>query len=289
MQLTLTGLEVYRSCEVKGLLLGVCGDGTPFVSQRSLADMCGIEHRSVQYQSETWAAGNRTGKLAQMLVEDGFDRPELFIVVHQGKGRQYVYDDQVCTTFLRYYAEQGKPEAIKTLTLLARHGLRDFIYKAVGYDPSEDRDDRWRPFKDRMLLNSTPSGYWSVFRETADLEVASIKGGLPVDAHTMPDISVGNTWGRHWTDNRLDDVHGCRIRYEHHFPAYFPQPGVVEAWIYPDKALPAFRGWFRDVYLPTYFPAYIMGKANRGVIEEIRARSLIAVVVPAALEDKRGK
>jgi hypothetical protein len=30
----------------------------------------------------------------------------------------------------------------------------------------------------------------------------------------------------------------------------------------PDAALPVFRKWFKQDYLPTRFPRYILGKAN---------------------------
>ena len=36
----------------------------------------------------------------------------------------------------------------------------------------------------------------------------------------------------------------------------------IEAHAYPDSALPEFRKWFRELYLPTKFPKYILTKAK---------------------------
>ncbi|MFN8819050.1 MAG: hypothetical protein ACK5WY_03545, partial [Holosporaceae bacterium] len=38
--------------------------------------------------------------------------------------------------------------------------------------------------------------------------------------------------------------------------------GYIDAYAYPDSALPEFRKWFRQVYLPTKFPAYILSRAK---------------------------
>ena len=91
-----------------------------------------------------------------------------------------------------------------------------------------------------------------------------INADLSVNDKTLPDISVGISWGKFWTENRLEEQFGPRIKYEHNYPAYYrqadsnPQP----ARPYPDTALPLFRRWFRNEYLLTKFPQYILTKAK---------------------------
>ena len=82
--------------------------------------------------------------------------------------------------------------------------------------------------------------------------------------HSIPDVSVGSCWGKHWIDQNLDGQLGERIQWDHYYPDYYPQAksNPQDAWAYPDKALPLFRQWFRTEYLTTKFPAYILRKAD---------------------------
>ena len=91
-----------------------------------------------------------------------------------------------------------------------------------------------------------------------------ITAGLAVNMYTVPDISVGSCWGRHWTSNGLSRQFGDRVQCAHHYPDDFNQstsnPQMINA--YPNEALPEFRRWFRHEYLPTKFPKYILTKAG---------------------------
>lgn len=62
----------------------------------------------------------------------------------------------------------------------------------------------------------------------------------------------------------MEVKYGERIPYDHNYPEYYPQSdsNPQPANAYPDEALPEFRSWFRQVYLPTKFPVYILQKAN---------------------------
>jgi hypothetical protein len=85
-----------------------------------------------------------------------------------------------------------------------------------------------------------------------------------VNHHTVSDISVGSHWATYWKENNLEAQFGPRVQYEHNYPAYYPQalsnPQKPNA--YPDAALPLFRKWFKQVYLLTKFPAYMLTKAK---------------------------
>ena len=88
----------------------------------------------------------------------------------------FAYPDFVCLAILEYYAFDSAtptPEARKNFRLLAGAALREFIYKEVGYDPSNSVPDAWKQFHDRVSLtyNAVPRGYFGIFKEMADMIV----------------------------------------------------------------------------------------------------------------------
>src|SRR5580704_3155891 len=91
-----------------------------------------------------------------------------------------------------------------------------------------------------------------------------IAAGLPVNDKTIPDLSVGQHWGKYWSARNFDAEYGPRVKYDHYYPSYYPQAqsNPQEPWAYPDAALPAFRHWFRHEYLPTKYPKYILTKSH---------------------------
>lgn len=191
------------------------------------------------------------------------------------------------TEYYAFEATQGSNDiAVKNYRLLARHSFRTFIYNRCGYDPDRHIPDSWRNFHERVLLNDQmPVGYFSVFREIADLVVHMIKAGCPLDDHTVPDISVGLIWARYWSDNDFDTAYGPRIKFPHLYPEWFPQSAVnpVLAWIYPAQALGTFHTWMYRNYIPQKFPKYVEEKVKKGVFLPTRAQHLIAAMAKKEL------
>src|SRR5277367_6312114 len=70
---------------------------------------------------------------------------------------------------------------------------------------------------------TVPVGYFSIFKELADIFVMLIRNGANVGPQFVPDISVGQLWSKYWTAESLDIIHGERIKYEHNYPLYYPQ------------------------------------------------------------------
>ena len=178
----------------------------------------------------------------------------------------------VCLAVLEYYAFDAgsniKEQAQTNYRQLAGQALRDFIYTQVGYDPSASVPDAWRQFHDRVSLtyNSVPHGYFGVFKEMSDMIVTLGQAGLHIDASFVPDISVGQHWGKHWVNSNFDASFGQRIKFEHNFPDYFPQAAAnpQEPWCYPDAALGEFRRWLREEYVGQgKFGKYIQGKVQQ--------------------------
>jgi hypothetical protein len=277
-----------KEVEFDGVAMGVLSDGTPYLHLRGLAKLCGIDSGMLSRLVGNWTEERlkpRGQRIAELLAEQGFTGRALHITTMGPGGETPAYTDAVCMALLEYYAfdaKQTNPEvAQRNYRLLARTSFRKFIYDGCGYNPDAHIPESWRTFHERILLNDQmPLGYFSVFREIADLVVHMIKGGCPCDDHTVPDVSVGITWSTYWCRQGLERQYGERIKYPHNFPDWFPQAAAnpVSAWIYPVDALGAFKRWLYDTYIEENFPKYVGSKVSQGVFLPTRGQALIASV-----------
>lgn len=270
--------------EVDGVEMGVLDDGTPFLTNRGLARLCGVAPSAAITQAQNWVQGKRTGKLAQMLVNAGYDGPIYETITISGKPA-YAFPDHVCMVFLEYYAFESSPvseQALVNYRLMARKSLRDFIYLATGYDPNNSVPPRLRQFHDRLMTNVVPRGYFSVFREMSAMVIEAIQVGLEVDHQTIPDISVGKTWSTHWDKMGYEATFGKRIHYEHNYPEYFPQSASnpQPSWAYPLSSLGEFRKWLQDEYLIKKFPKYLQSKVKTGQLAARTAELMLSAMLP---------
>lgn len=254
--------------------MGVLQNGIPYLTQKGLASMSGASRATIFDITNEWEesagqpipAKGRMSFFKNYLFKNGYDdNQRLFIEISKNGSPHYAYPDIVCMAFLEYFAfeaQRTNETAVKNYRNLARFGLEQFIFKALDYQPA----DPWALHNSRLsLLNDTvPPGYFSVFRESTGFIGDLISSGLSVNQHTIPDASVGTTWGPHWTKNGLTSSFGERIQYDHYYPPEFPQSASnpQQAWAYPEAALPEFRKWFREIYLPTKYPNYILKKAS---------------------------
>ena len=286
------GIEVEK--EVAGIEMGVLENGIPYLTQRGLAAMAGAARSTIQDLTQEWQQAQATGVFprgrmqyfSDYLIPKGFDEPTLFIEISKDGSPHYAYPDIVCMAIIEYFAfeaQRTNDTAVKNFRNLARFGLQQFIYEALNYTP----EDKWKLFNARvsLLKDSVPIGYYSVFKESNGLMVDLINAGLTVNEHTMPDGSVGGTWGRFWTANNLDHKHGPRIQYPHFFPDEFPQSASNPqmAWAYPNESWADFQKWFRSTYLRTKYPAYILKKAKLLPGGKEEAQQLAAMYEPRQL------
>lgn len=284
-QLTMKGVLVRKV--IDGVEMGLLPDGTPYLTGQGLARLCDVAASTVINQKDQWAAGKRDNKLARLLMEQGFDEPELFTPIDGGAA--HAYGERVVMTFLEYYAFDSPNPSTKArerYRVLSRAGFKLFVYTQLGYDPDNQVPVEWREFNDRVRLHSVPSGYFSCFQELAGVMLTALRNGLKLDHRTIPDGSVGIAWAKHWVDSKLEERFGPRQKYEHNFPDYFPQAASnpQDMNIYPVDALGEFRRWMDQVYLPTNFPKYIRGKVAKGLLPASSAELLLdAVKPPAAL------
>lgn len=268
--------------EVNGLEMGVLNDGTPYMTGRGVAELCGAAVSTIINQKTEWAAARRTNKLAQMLKATGYAEDQLAIPVTSGGKRSDAYPEIVVMTMLEYYAFEApeaptREQARLNYRRLARAGFRLFVYTALGWDPRAAVPEPWRQFHDRQLLHSVPVGYFSVFKESTDFVIAAIKAGMKIDSTTVPDVSIGKLWGKYWEEDALDEKYGARIRHEHNYPDYFPQAdsNPQPMWVYPVSALGDFRIWMHATYIPKKFPKYLDSKVRSGQLPASTAELVI--------------
>jgi len=285
------GVRVERV--VGGIEMGVLDNGMSFLTQAGLASVSGSARSTIWEITQEWEAAHKTGVfrgrmayLQESLSKVGFNDPRLYIEIERGGSPLYAYPDLVCTVVIEYFAFEARKTnevAIRSFREFARYGLQNYIYRALEYVPA----DKWKMHNERVsILNDTvPYGYFSIFREVSGMIVDLINANLPIDDHTIPDISVGSVWGRHWTANDLSSQHGERLHYNHWYPTSFPQSASNphHAWAYPNAAWPSFQEWFRRIYLPTKYPPYILKKAGLLPGGRTDAARLAAIYEPTSI------
>lgn len=283
-------LEVAVEREVDGVGMGVLKDGTPYLNLRGLALMCGVDHTQIVRITADWLQTPlrpREHKIRELIRAQGADDSIAFIAVNKNGTIHHILPAAVCMAVLEYYAFEARSEndtAANSYRKLARKGFNAFIYAQVGYNPSGASDVAWQQFHDRVSLNfhTVPDGYFSVFKELADLFVTLIRGGAHLGQAFVPDISVGMAWSKHWTSENLDAVYGPRMKYDHNYPAYFPQAASnpQHPFCYPDEALGEFRKWVKEEYITKRMPGYLDQKIREGKIPAPAARAALDAFAP---------
>lgn len=284
-------LFVEKEIEIDGVGMGVLSDGTPYLTQRGLARMCGVNQNAIFEMTTGWNENRpREAKIKEALAAQGLTYAAPFIPITKEGKPHYAYPDALCMAVLEYYAFEAGPNvrdhALANYRRLARASFREFIYTQVGYDPRRAIPEIWRQFHDRVSLayDKVPAGFFSIFKESADIIVTLIRAGAQVSDKFIPDISIGGHWATHWRMQNLAERFGDSRVYNHYYPQYFPQApsNPQPARCYPDAALAEFRRWIRDVYLPEKLPDYLRAKVSQGALP-----ASFSEMALAALEDKR--
>ena len=288
-------LFVDKEAEISGIGMGVLNDGTPFLHQRGLAALCGVQNAHIGTISSDWndeVQKPRITAIKDLLAQRGISVDSPHIECRHGGRTIYAYPDAVCLAILEYYAfEAGtnrKEEALANFRTLAGQALRDFIYTQVGYDPTgQSRFEKWH---ERIALNyqSAPKGYFHVFNEAHSIIYELILAGADIGEKFVVDISIGSHWSKYWTDAGLAEKYGERQKYPHKYPDSHPQAlsNPQESWCYPVAALGAYREWLQDVYLEGgKFAKYLGGKVKRMEVAPSVAQLAIATLTPDQIED----
>lgn len=273
--------------------MGVLSDGTPYLNQRGLAVLCGVENAHIGTISSQWnddPAKPRIAKIQAILEQAKLTAAAAHVeVMHAGKAH-YCYPAEVCLAILEYYAFDAganvQAQARANFRLLAGSKLREMIYSQVGYDPTgEKRFEKWH---ERIALNyqSAPKGYFHVFNEAHTIVYEMIVAGAPIGEKVVVDISIGQHWSKFWIDNNMDETYGYRVKYPHNYPNSHPQSksNPHESWCYPLSALGDYRTWLQDVYIEGgKFSAYLKGKVAKGELAPSVVQLAIGALAPTLI------
>ena len=286
-------LRIDREEVVDGIGMGVLSDGTPYLNQAGLANLCDISQSQLSEINDDWEKESkpRTRKIKDILRAQDYCWNAPYISVEHNGSEHLAYPDAVCLSILEYYAWHAgrycKKEAQEKFSLLARKGFREFIYSGVGYQPKGKVPEIWTQFHDRLSLinNNVPEGYFCIFKEMADLVIKLITHGANVGSSFVPDISVGKAWSEHWQSQMLAKKYGERSTYMHMYPDYFPQAksNPQHPYCYPDAALGEFRRWMREEYLPIKFSAYLQRQFSQGKLPP----SFVSIAIDASTSPLR--
>jgi len=275
--------HVEKQAEINGIEMGVLENGVPYLTERGLARMCGVDGKVLNRMAASWSDEKlkpRGKQISALLEQSGYTEDTLFLKSEHRGQEINAYTEPVCLALLEYYAflaDEKRQEAVNAFRALARMTFRGFIYAAVGYAPSRKYVDSWTHFHDRLDItkDAAPKGYFIVFQEIASMIIPMINADIMISDKVVPDISVGMSWAGHWDKGKLEEKYGPSIRCEHEYPDYYPQaksnPQTPRA--YPNASLGEFREWLQDNYIANQFPRYLirqvkMGKLSRGTVEK---------------------
>jgi len=267
-------LTIERDREVQGVGMGVLSDGTPYLNQRGLAALCGVQNAHIGTISSQWHEVDQKPRLQAIKTILGKIGPTKHAphieLTHRGV-THFCYPADVCLAILEYYSFDAGVNVSETARdnyrKLAGSKLKDMIYSQVGYDPSGG--DRFRKWHERLELNyqSAPKGYFHVFNEAHTIIYELIVAGADIGEKFVVDISIGQHWSKYWEDSGLAEEYDVRKKYPHRYPDSHPQAKANphESWCYPIGALGDFRTWLQDEYLEGgKFKTYLHGKVKKG-------------------------
>lgn len=289
-------LGIERDADIGGIGMGVLSDGTPYLNQRGLAALCGVQNAHIGTISTQWNESPpkpRIQNIKAILAAAGVSHPVAHYEVNHTGQTYYCYPADVCLAVLEYYAFDAganvQQEARANFRKLAGSKLRELIYSTVGYNPNRSNDYRFDKWHERIALNyqSAPRGYFHVFNEAHTIIYELILAGAVIDEKMVVDISIGTVWSRYWSENGYDALYGTRSKYPHRYPSDHPQAlsNPQESWCYPIAALGEYRRWLQDDYLEGgKFKSYLQNKVKQGGLPPSVAELAIAALTPPQLE-----
>lgn len=289
-------LGIERETEIQGIGMGVLQDGTPYLNQRGLAALCGVQNAHIGTISSQWTEmpeKPRIRAIKAILEKIGYSAPKCHLEVPHKGVVHFCYPAEICLAVLEYYAFDAgpncQPEARDNFRILAGSKLKEMIYSHVGYDPTGRHRARFDKWHERLALNfqSAPKGFFHVFNEAHTVIYELIQAGADIGEKFVVDISIGIHWSKYWEQNQLVGRFGGRQKYPHRYPESHPQAlsNPQESWCYPLAALGAYRQWLQDEYLEGgKFRTYIASKVSRGEIAPSIAQLAIETLAPKQIE-----
>jgi hypothetical protein len=292
-------LGIEKDTDLGGIGMGVLSDGTPYLNQRALAVLCGVQNAHIGTISSQWNDAEekpRIRAVKTILGKAGYSAKAAHVEIWS-KGRlHYCYPAEICLAVLEYYAFDAgtncQSEARDNFRLLAGSKLRELIYSQVGYDPSGAHTKAFDKWHERIALNyqSAPKGFFHVFNEAHTVVYELILAGAVIDERFVVDISIGIHWSKHWTERNLEKAFGSRGKYPHRYPEDHPQSkcNPQESWCYPLGALGYYRQWLQDEYIEGgKFSNYLGGKVAKGELPPSIAQLAVNALSPNLITTRR--
>lgn len=300
MEQKILDLVPVKMQEVDSISMGVLPNGETFLSLQGLAKFCGLAPSTIVQLAQDWEAGSAQGKsrgkqleeLIKEWTESDHVPDSLFVRIDSKNsitGVIHAVPEQIVMAITDYYAHFAQTTKIEALTnyrKAAKLGLRTYIYERLNYSQQNQITQSWDLFKERILNNQSPKGFFTMFDEATAIIASLIRHNIIVDDSIMPDGSLGIHWSRYWKDHNLDEKYEPKIKIQHKFPESYRQLNP-EVLAYPISAIAEFRSWFEETYLPEKYPAYIQKKIKDGKISVESVPVLLSAVLPPALEDKK--
>ena len=251
------GIQIQK--EVDGLTMGILMDGIPYLSESSLAELCGVSQITINSISQEWHSKPLTKRIAAIkmnLAESGYTAPRAYVTAMWNGVEQCCYPSNICISILMYFAFDAGPNCQEK----ARESLRrlvnspqDLIPKSSGHDSQTGGD-------------AMPPGFFIPEMMPFGLD--------PVDLNR----SIEQCWDQYWEDHKLSAKYGERI----------PNPASksnanVEKWFYPAKSVEVYRVWEQhEYYAGGKFEAYLNKKVESGEIPPALAAHALTTILRGA-------
>lgn len=289
-------LGIEADAEINGIGMGVLSDGTPYLNQRGLAALCGVQNAHIGTISSQWGETQEKPRITAIKAILGKIGPlpasAHVEVPYKGKVH-FCYPAEVCLAVLEYYAFDAgsncQQEARDNFRILAGSKLRELIYSQVGYDPTGSKTHKFAKWHERIALNfqSAPKGFFHVFNEAHTIIYELIVAGADIGENFVVDISIGMHWSKYWADNGLDVEYGDREKWPHKYPDSHPQAksNPQESWCYPLGALGHYREWLQSTYIDGgKFSKYLKTKVSQGQLPPSFAQLAISALSTPQIE-----
>ena len=105
-------LGIAKDTDLGEIGMGVLSDGTPYLNQRGLAALCGVQNAHIGTISSHWNEPDekpRIKAIKSILEKVGYTVPRAHIeVLHKGQ-THFCYPAEVCLAILEYYAFDAGP------------------------------------------------------------------------------------------------------------------------------------------------------------------------------------
>jgi hypothetical protein len=131
-------LGIFNRSEIRSSGMGVLSDGTPFLTQRGLARLCGVRNAHIGTISARWnESRRRIERIRALLSAAGVTLEQPHVRLERGTRAIFAYPQAVCLAVLEYYAfhagSRCREEARHNFRALAGSALHAFICTQTGY------------------------------------------------------------------------------------------------------------------------------------------------------------